>query len=385
MSSTSTSLTSGTGAPSTSSSDTLELATSTATDGITSSFFTDSLSSPTQTDSSNDDNNQGSFATTSSLYLFTFLATLLLLLAISCAIVIRSLVIRRRFQRRVQEALAEGYVFPPNAGPGATPGLGGFGAAARRRFDVGEKPKMWDAHIAPPPPPDEPKEMKWENLMPVSVRVQSDKLTGAGQQPAPPAARPTFLETASFGLVTGHNINWHRPRFLNSRTARPPQSNTGPSSDTSAHGNADASQEPSTHSQAPNPNPDEQPHTANTDTAVEDARLQVSIMIAMPSRYRPRVWRGDRSHGRQQRQHDLARRGFGAAAEEGEDEEDEELPDIVLGTAEMPWKVSVPISRSDSDSNPNSSSNNPSQQQQQQGTTAAGGRRHTETTSSSNR
>ncbi|KAL5501669.1 hypothetical protein ACEPAH_8929 [Sanghuangporus vaninii] len=373
-------------APSTSSSDTLQLATSTATDAITSSsFFTDNQPSPTQSNSNNDGDDQPSFATTSSLYLFTFLATLLLLLAISCAIVIRSLVIRRRFQRRVQEALAEGYVFPPNTGPGATPGLGGFGAAARRRFDVGEKPKMWDAHIAPPPPPDEPKEMKWENLMPVSVRIQSDKLTGAGQQPAPPVARPTFLETASFGLVTGHNINWRRPRFLNSRTARPPQSNTGPSSDTSVHGNADASQEPSAHSQAQNSNPDEHSNNANADTVVEDASLQVSVMIAMPSRYRPRVWRGDRSHGRQQRQHDLARRGFGAAAEEGEDEdeEEEELPDIVLGTAEMPWKVSVPISRSESDSNPHSNSNNSSQQQQ--GTTAAGGRRHTETATPSNR
>ena len=72
---------------------------------------------------------------------FTFLATLLVLLAISCAIVIRSLVIRRRFQRRVQEALAEGYVFPPDAGPGATPGFG-FGVGGRRRIDIGEKPKL---------------------------------------------------------------------------------------------------------------------------------------------------------------------------------------------------------------------------------------------------
>ncbi|KAL5519957.1 hypothetical protein ACEPAG_1617 [Sanghuangporus baumii] len=359
MSSTSTSLSSGTGAPSTSSSDTLDLATSTATDAITSSFFTNSLPSPTQTDSNNDGNDQSGFGNTSSLYLFTFLATLLLLLAISCAIVIRSLVIRRRFQRRVQEALAEGYVFPPNAGPGATPGLGGFGAAARRRFDVGEKPKMWDAHIAPPPPPDESKEMKWENMMPVSVRVQSDKLTGAGQQPAPPAARPTFLETASFGLVTGHNINWRRPRFLSSRPAR---SQSGPTSDTSAHGNADASQEPSAHFQTQNANSD-------ADTAVEDAKLQVSVMVAMPSRYCPRVWRGEGRQG-------STRRGFGVASEEGE-EEDEDLPEVVLGTTEMPWKVSVPISRSESDSNANSNSNNPSQQQQQQGTT-----RHTDTTPS---
>lgn len=77
---------------------------------------------------------------------FTFLATLLLLLAVSCAIVIRSLILRRRFRRRVQEALANGVVLPPP--PGGFAGAMGFGGRVRR--DFGEKPTMWDRWLAPP-------------------------------------------------------------------------------------------------------------------------------------------------------------------------------------------------------------------------------------------
>lgn len=73
---------------------------------------------------------------------FTFLATLLLLLAVSCAIVARSVIIRRRFRRRVAEALAAGIVLPPEPGP--------FGGIRRQR-DFGEKPKLWDAWIVPDP------------------------------------------------------------------------------------------------------------------------------------------------------------------------------------------------------------------------------------------
>lgn len=79
---------------------------------------------------------------------FTFLATLLLLLSVSCAIVVRSLIIRRRYQRRVAEALAQGIMLPP------TP-------HAQRRRDFGEKPKLWDAHAAPP----EDVYGRWKDLM----------------------------------------------------------------------------------------------------------------------------------------------------------------------------------------------------------------------------
>ena len=83
---------------------------------------------------------------------FTFLATLLLLLAVSCAIVLRSLIIRRRFQNRVQDALAQGMMQQ------ATPGAGGHGG---RRL-LGEKPRTWDAWLAPPLPSDD--EPKWQTV-----------------------------------------------------------------------------------------------------------------------------------------------------------------------------------------------------------------------------
>ena len=80
---------------------------------------------------------------------FTFLATLLLLLAISIAIVIRSFIIRRRFQRQVQEALAQGLV-PPSPP----------GGAGSRRWDIGEKPILWDTHLYP-----EAYDTRWSKMM----------------------------------------------------------------------------------------------------------------------------------------------------------------------------------------------------------------------------
>lgn len=65
----------------------------------------------------------------------TFLATLFLLLFVSCAIVLRSYVLRRRFQRRLDEAMAAGILLAPRAQ-----------GSRKRRF--GTKPKFFDAWIA---------------------------------------------------------------------------------------------------------------------------------------------------------------------------------------------------------------------------------------------
>ncbi|KZV80821.1 hypothetical protein EXIGLDRAFT_732272 [Exidia glandulosa HHB12029] len=55
-----------------------------------------------------------------SLYLFVFLATLLLLLALSVGVLVRSFLMRRRFRRRVEEAIAQGLLQRPGSG-----GVGG--------------------------------------------------------------------------------------------------------------------------------------------------------------------------------------------------------------------------------------------------------------------
>lgn len=66
------------------------------------------------------------------------IATLVLLLAVSSAIVIRSLILRRRHQRIVEEAIRAGTWLPHQAYDPRS---------SRRRRDIGKKPKMWEAWL----------------------------------------------------------------------------------------------------------------------------------------------------------------------------------------------------------------------------------------------
>ncbi|PFH50187.1 hypothetical protein AMATHDRAFT_61513 [Amanita thiersii Skay4041] len=70
---------------------------------------------------------------------YTFLATLVLLLSVSAAIVIRSFIIRRRHRRMIEEAIRNG-TLPPFA-------TGGVGFGGRPRIDPSKKPKLWDTWI----------------------------------------------------------------------------------------------------------------------------------------------------------------------------------------------------------------------------------------------
>ncbi|KAJ7450871.1 hypothetical protein FB451DRAFT_1410195 [Mycena latifolia] len=78
------------------------------------------------------DNNPQSSA---QLYLYTFLATLILLLGVSPVIVLRSLLLLRRRRRMVEAAIADGTWVPP---------------APRVKVDLRKKPRLWDAYLAPP-------------------------------------------------------------------------------------------------------------------------------------------------------------------------------------------------------------------------------------------
>ncbi|KAJ3716967.1 hypothetical protein C8R42DRAFT_778319 [Lentinula raphanica] len=116
---------------------------------------TSSVSSSTETASSTSSGpsttNQGN------LYLFTFLSTLLVLLIISCSIVFRSFVLRRRYQRRLAEALAAGAVLTPRA-PGSH----------KKRFRT--RPKFYETWLS-----DADKYSTWTDLMPVSVLTAKSK------------------------------------------------------------------------------------------------------------------------------------------------------------------------------------------------------------------
>ncbi|KAH6904346.1 hypothetical protein BKA70DRAFT_1296335 [Coprinopsis sp. MPI-PUGE-AT-0042] len=75
--------------------------------------------------------------TSAALYLYTFLATLFLLLTVSAVIVIRSFILRRRHRRLVEEAIRNGtWVPPPQPFSARTP-----------RVDLSKKPVMWEAYL----------------------------------------------------------------------------------------------------------------------------------------------------------------------------------------------------------------------------------------------
>ncbi|GLB38499.1 hypothetical protein LshimejAT787_0503640 [Lyophyllum shimeji] len=89
------------------------------------------------------------FTNSSNLYLITFLATLFLLLFISCTIVLRSFVLRRRYQRQIDEALAAGIILAPRAQ-----------GSRKRRY--GHKPKMFTSWVVQGGE-------RWDEMMPVAA------------------------------------------------------------------------------------------------------------------------------------------------------------------------------------------------------------------------
>lgn len=73
----------------------------------------------------------------SSLYLFTFLSTLFLLLVVSTAIVLRSFLLRRRYHMQLQEQFDDIFRPPRDA------------RRASRKRNFGAKPKLWETWIRP--------------------------------------------------------------------------------------------------------------------------------------------------------------------------------------------------------------------------------------------
>ncbi|KAF9013502.1 hypothetical protein BDQ17DRAFT_608351 [Cyathus striatus] len=195
--------------------------------------------------------------TSSNLYLVTFLATLFLLLFVSCAIVLRSFILRRRYQRRLEEALAAGIILTPRS-PGSK----------KKRF--GAKPKLFDAYLSDGGE-------KWEDIMPLaaqpvtSKRRYKDKNNGANQLlTSPPASVPS---------PSHHSITPPSP----APPVRPPTSRRGTHS------------RPLWRAFLPSRN---RPIDEDDDTPVDDIvptndpvkpthvrieLLQVSVLVAMPS------------------------------------------------------------------------------------------------------
>ncbi|TFK60645.1 hypothetical protein BDN72DRAFT_506033 [Pluteus cervinus] len=70
---------------------------------------------------------------------YTFLATLVLLLGVSASIVVRSLILRRRHRRMMEEAIRNGTWIPP------APTIGGH--TGRVKVDLSKKPKMFEVWL----------------------------------------------------------------------------------------------------------------------------------------------------------------------------------------------------------------------------------------------
>ncbi|SJL14418.1 uncharacterized protein ARMOST_17874 [Armillaria ostoyae] len=130
-------------------------------------------------------NDGGSLNSSASLYLYTFLATLILLLGVSAAIVFRSLILRRRHRRMVEEAIRNGTWIPPTNGRGM-------------RYDPSQKPIMHEAAMNV-----QKNHHDWEACKPFSVSytVAAQNRTA---HPAPPPPQQDNSARARIRRIWSH-------------------------------------------------------------------------------------------------------------------------------------------------------------------------------------
>ncbi|RXK38103.1 hypothetical protein M231_04662 [Tremella mesenterica] len=110
--------------------------------------------------SSTTSSNRGGGGMSSSLYLFTFLITIVVLGLISAALLLRAFYIRRAFHRRVEEALQRGEALPEEA----MTALGMTRPAKKKK--LGPTPNLWETELLHPDsyPSDE-----WETFTPLGM------------------------------------------------------------------------------------------------------------------------------------------------------------------------------------------------------------------------
>ena len=110
----------------------------------------------------------------SSLYLFTFLITILVLGLISASLLLRAFYVRRRFQRRVEDAIQAGQPLPQDAAEA----LGLVRPNRKKEKNVGPMPAMWEAEMGLDRKPLDSNEKArlvgdeekgWGNVTPLSV------------------------------------------------------------------------------------------------------------------------------------------------------------------------------------------------------------------------
>lgn len=127
-------------------------------------------------------NPSNSIATSASLYLYTFLATLVLLLTVSAAIVVRSFILRRRHRLMVEEAIRNGTWIPPTQ------------PSRPARVDLSKKPVLWEAYIDDKggPPGQTEQSREWDLIKPFSAAYFNK----------PVDLQPTLTSNSSHSLPT---------------------------------------------------------------------------------------------------------------------------------------------------------------------------------------
>jgi hypothetical protein len=165
---------------------------------------------------------------------------------ISCGIILRSFVLRRRLRRSVEEALAAGVILPATFG------------GRRSRKDFGEKPTFYDAWVTPGGE-------KWEFIM-VSV---SDLFIFLLLTFSLNDRQPISVQITPNESLSEHTPNANTPTPTQSRNpfAQWRRQRSTPSS--TAH-----TQTPSTPLNPSDPMPG---------TGEEEGDVQVSVLVAMPS------------------------------------------------------------------------------------------------------
>ncbi|KAF9533282.1 hypothetical protein CPB83DRAFT_890380 [Crepidotus variabilis] len=231
------------------------------------------------------------------LYLVTFLATLFLLLFVSCAIVLRSYIFRRRYQRRLEEAMAAGMLLAPRAQ-----------GSKRKRF--GSKPKMFDAWLT------DGGEI-WDEMTPLaaqSVFVKRKYKEGTGPKAAGDGQlSPGFVEIMPNAPPPRPTAPLHSGvRTLLQRFRRQPDPPTPTLEPDGVDLEGAGTSAPTTTTTAPG------------SYKVRVEMLQVSVLVAMPSPTRRR---------RKNRIAD-SKQSFDDIEEDGE----EPLPDIAFGITRVNYR-----------------------------------------------
>ncbi|CDO71454.1 hypothetical protein BN946_scf184909.g48 [Trametes cinnabarina] len=238
-----------------------------------------------------------------SLSRFTFLATLFLLLAISSAIIMRGIFLRRRFRRRLEEAIAAGVLLSPT-----DDGPGGNGRGVPRRKL--KRPTLFDVTVLPPFfSTSSPQDGRWERTMPVSASITSEK---PGLDPLPESnSAPSVHTSRSVRFGRGLEAGWFiLPRARLRRTRAP---------------SARADDTPSSP-----PIPLEQ-----RDPVSRAAEVQVAVIIAMPNPHRS-AYVSPGSDARAGARLSDGGKGKARSTEGWEDAEEEGVPDVIFGSARVP-------------------------------------------------